>query len=223
MPGMLKNLIDWTSRFRPQPFDGKHGLLMSASPSMGGGNRGLWALRMPLEHLGARIYPDMFSLAQAHKALVEGDIADAALPSTLRKESAGVPVARRSGEALPVHQARVGRVPRRAARLRSGSRGPGAAMNGAASVENLVLGGGEAGKYIAWDLAQAGRPVVVIERALIGGSCRQHRLLAEQERDPQRQGRGPDASRRRRTAFASTARRWTWKAFASASARWSTA
>jgi NAD(P)H-dependent FMN reductase len=79
MPGVLKNLIDWTSRFRPQPFDGKHGLLVSASPSMGGGNRGLWALRMPLEHLGARIYPDMFSLSQAHKALVEGDIADAAL------------------------------------------------------------------------------------------------------------------------------------------------
>ena len=44
MPGMLKNLIDWTSRFRPQPFDGRHGLLLSASPSLAGGNRGLWAL-----------------------------------------------------------------------------------------------------------------------------------------------------------------------------------
>jgi NAD(P)H-dependent FMN reductase len=85
MPGLLKNLIDWTSRFRPQPFDGKQGLLMSASPSMGGGNRGLWALRMPLEHLGARIYPDMFSLAQAHKALVEGQIADAALRARFEK------------------------------------------------------------------------------------------------------------------------------------------
>jgi len=85
MPGMFKNLIDWTSRFRPQPFDGKHGLLLSASPSLGGGNRGLWALRMPLEHLGARIYPDMFSLAQAHKALVEGDFADVALGSRFEK------------------------------------------------------------------------------------------------------------------------------------------
>ena len=85
MPGMFKNLIDWTSRFRPQPFDGKHGLLMSASPSMIGGNRGLWALRMPLEHLGARIYPDMFSLAQAHKALVDGKIADAALFARFEK------------------------------------------------------------------------------------------------------------------------------------------
>lgn len=85
MPGVVKNLIDWTSRFRPQPFDGKHGLLLSASPSMMGGNRGLWSLRTPLEHLGARIYPDMFSLAQAHKALVDGDIADAALRSRFEK------------------------------------------------------------------------------------------------------------------------------------------
>src|SRR5690606_25239357 len=43
-------------------------LLLSASPSMVGGNRGLWALRVPLEHLGARVFPDMFSLAQAHQA-----------------------------------------------------------------------------------------------------------------------------------------------------------
>jgi chromate reductase len=85
MPGVLKNLIDWTSRFRPQPFDGKQGLLMSASPSMSGGNRGLWSLRVPFEHLGARIYPDMFSLAQAHKALVDDDIADPALRARFDK------------------------------------------------------------------------------------------------------------------------------------------
>ena len=66
--GALKNLIDWVSRFRPQPFNGKQVLLMSASPAMAGGNRGVWSLRVPLEHLGARVYPDMFSLAQAHEA-----------------------------------------------------------------------------------------------------------------------------------------------------------
>jgi NAD(P)H-dependent FMN reductase len=65
MSGAVKNLIDWASRFRPQPFDGRHGLLLSASPSMAGGNRGLWVLRVPL--------------ATAHKALVDGDFADAAL------------------------------------------------------------------------------------------------------------------------------------------------
>jgi chromate reductase len=79
MPGSLKNLIDWASRFRPQPFDGRHGLLLSASPSLAGGHRGLWALRMPLEHLGARIFPDMFSLAAANQAIADGHIADAAL------------------------------------------------------------------------------------------------------------------------------------------------
>ena len=80
MPGVLKNVIDWASRFRPQPFNGRQGLLLSASPSMVGGNRGLWALRIPLEHLGARVYPDMFSLAQAHQAFDDaGRIANAML------------------------------------------------------------------------------------------------------------------------------------------------
>ena len=80
MPGVLKNAIDWVSRHRPQPFNERHGLLLSASPSMAGGNRGLWALRVPFEHLGARIYPDMFSLAQAHQSFdAEGRIANAQL------------------------------------------------------------------------------------------------------------------------------------------------
>jgi chromate reductase len=80
LPGVLKNVIDWVSRFQPQPFKGKQALLMSASPSMAGGNRGLWALRVPLEHLGARVYPDMFSLAQAHQAFAaDGKIADGKL------------------------------------------------------------------------------------------------------------------------------------------------
>jgi NAD(P)H-dependent FMN reductase len=77
MPGVLKNAIDWVSRVSPQPFNERHGLLLSASPSMSGGNRGLWALRVPLEHLGSRVFPDMFSLAQAHKAFTpDGDLAD---------------------------------------------------------------------------------------------------------------------------------------------------
>lgn len=80
MPGMLKNSIDWVSRYRPQPFNERHALLMSASPSMGGGNKALWSLRMPLEHLGARVYPDMFSLASAHKAFTsDGEISDETL------------------------------------------------------------------------------------------------------------------------------------------------
>ena len=86
MPGGLKNVIDWVSRAKPQPFNGKQGLLLSASPSLAGGNRGLWALRIPLEHLGARMYPDMFSLAQAHQAFgPDGRIASGALQQRLEQ------------------------------------------------------------------------------------------------------------------------------------------
>ena len=89
MPGTVMNLIDWTSRFRPHPFNGSHGLLLSASPSLAGGNRGLWALRMPLEHLGARIFPEMFSLAMAHKAFADGRLADAGLQGRFEKTIQG--------------------------------------------------------------------------------------------------------------------------------------
>ena len=82
MPGHLKNAIDWVSRFRPQPFNERHALLMSASPSMAGGNRGLWSLRIPFEHLGTRVFPDMFSLAIAHKAFTPNEnIADGTIAS----------------------------------------------------------------------------------------------------------------------------------------------
>jgi chromate reductase, NAD(P)H dehydrogenase (quinone) len=89
MPGVVKNLIDWASRIRPQPFNGKQALLMSASPSMVGGNRGLWSLRIPLEHLGMRVYPDMFSLAQAHKALEANGIADQMLQKRFEQTIGG--------------------------------------------------------------------------------------------------------------------------------------
>ncbi|WKK23444.1 NAD(P)H-dependent oxidoreductase [Streptomyces olivoreticuli] len=84
VPGGLKNAIDWVSRIRPQPFKDKHALLVSASPSLVGGNRGLWALRVPLEHLGTRVYPDMFSLAQAHEGFTDsGDLTDSGLQERL--------------------------------------------------------------------------------------------------------------------------------------------
>ena len=84
MPGTLKNLIDWVSRIRPLPFKGKHALLLSASPSLVGGNRGLWALRVPLESLGVLVYPRMFSLAQANQAFADdGSLADSKLAQRL--------------------------------------------------------------------------------------------------------------------------------------------
>jgi pyruvate/2-oxoglutarate dehydrogenase complex dihydrolipoamide dehydrogenase (E3) component len=44
-------------------------------------------------------------------------------------------------------------------------------MSGPERFQNVVLGGGEAGKYIAWELARSGQRVVVVEKGLIGGSC----------------------------------------------------
>jgi NAD(P)H-dependent FMN reductase len=84
MPALLKNAIDWLSRAKPMPLRGKTALLLSASPALVGGNRGLWALRVPLEVLGVHVYPDMFSLATAHQAWTpEGELLDPALAKFL--------------------------------------------------------------------------------------------------------------------------------------------
>src|SRR5277367_3437418 len=37
--------------------------------------------------------------------------------------------------------------------------------------QNVIIGSGEGGKYLAWHLAQLGQPTMVIERRWIGGSC----------------------------------------------------
>lgn len=84
VPGTLKNAIDWVSRMKPMPFRGKHGFLLSASTSLVGGIRGLWALRVPLEGLGVILLPDMFALAQAPQALDErGKLKDAEMQKRL--------------------------------------------------------------------------------------------------------------------------------------------
>ncbi len=36
---------------------------------------------------------------------------------------------------------------------------------------NLVIGSGEAGKILAWNLARRDQKTVVVERSMIGGSC----------------------------------------------------
>jgi pyruvate/2-oxoglutarate dehydrogenase complex dihydrolipoamide dehydrogenase (E3) component len=38
-------------------------------------------------------------------------------------------------------------------------------------IQNLVIGSGVAGKIIAWTLAGQGQKTVVVERAMVGGSC----------------------------------------------------
>jgi NAD(P)H-dependent FMN reductase len=90
LPGTLKNAIDWVSRFRPVPLRGKSALLLSTSTGLVGGNRGLWALRVPLEAMGVHVYPDMFSLAQGDKKLdAAGSLSDPAARERLEKILAG--------------------------------------------------------------------------------------------------------------------------------------
>ncbi len=45
-----------------------------------------------------------------------------------------------------------------------------ASMN-AEHVENLIIGSGVAGKLLGWTLASQGQKTVVVERAMVGGSC----------------------------------------------------
>lgn len=70
-PGSLKNIIDWLSHFRPQPFLGKTAYLMCATPSKRGGAVGLSHLKIPLEALGCYVYPEVFTLSEAQAAFDE--------------------------------------------------------------------------------------------------------------------------------------------------------
>ena len=84
IPGILKNAIDWLSRMDDVPVAGRTMSLISASPSLVGGNRGLWASRIPLECIGAWLYPGMFSLAMAAKAFNDdGTLVDPVLSERL--------------------------------------------------------------------------------------------------------------------------------------------
>lgn len=64
-PAALKNLIDWISCLRPNPFAGKSALLLSASPSRRGGAHGLAQLRVPLESLHVHLYPRQMALGDS--------------------------------------------------------------------------------------------------------------------------------------------------------------
>jgi chromate reductase len=68
---VLKNALDWISRIKPVPIAGKHLVLLSASPGGWGGVRGLWHSRVPLEALGAHVFPQMMSLPGAGSAFNE--------------------------------------------------------------------------------------------------------------------------------------------------------
>ena len=77
IPGGLKNLIDWLSVLEKQPFHGKTGLLLCASPSIRGGISGLQQLRVPLEVLGLWVYPQMIGIGDAVNQIGEQGLARA--------------------------------------------------------------------------------------------------------------------------------------------------
>ena len=90
IPGTLKNAIDWVSRQPPAAWRHKPGMLLTASTSVVGGNRGAWAVRVPLEGTGAILHPDMFSLATAHEAFDDsGALKDAKMAARLDKVVGG--------------------------------------------------------------------------------------------------------------------------------------
>lgn len=68
IPGILKNVIDWLSREKPVSLEGKHLLLLAASPGALGGIRALWHSRQPFEQLGVHVFPNMMGLPNAYNA-----------------------------------------------------------------------------------------------------------------------------------------------------------
>jgi chromate reductase len=72
VPGVLKNAIDWVSRVPKQPFDGKPGAIMGASPGMLGTARSQYHLRQICVTLNVLLLngPEVM-IAQANKKFDE--------------------------------------------------------------------------------------------------------------------------------------------------------
>lgn len=76
LSGLLKNALDWASRTDEgkrahHDFQGIKFILLSASPSKGGGKKGLAHLKEILEDMGGEVLPVTYSLPLAHTAFDE--------------------------------------------------------------------------------------------------------------------------------------------------------
>jgi len=86
---LLKNVIDWVSRREGNEaplgcYKGKTAALISASPSMLGGLRGLVTVRSILGNIGVIVLPDQVTCAKAHEAFnPDGSLKDAGTKSRL--------------------------------------------------------------------------------------------------------------------------------------------
>lgn len=94
--GVLKNAIDWASRQaegeKPLAcFTGKVAALLSASPGMLGGLRGLVTVRSILGNIGVIVLPDQLAVSKAHEAFDEaGKLKDAKLQAQVEKIAASL-------------------------------------------------------------------------------------------------------------------------------------
>lgn len=77
LPASLKNLIDWLSTTTQFPFAGKTALLMCATPSRRGGVVGLQQLRVPMELLGAWVYPQVVGIGNVYQTMTDTGLQDA--------------------------------------------------------------------------------------------------------------------------------------------------
>lgn len=86
IPGILKNVVDWLSRDKPVSLEGKHLLLLAASPGALGGVRSLWHSRQPFDVLGVHVFPGMMGLPDAYNAFdAEGKLKDEKTTQRVKK------------------------------------------------------------------------------------------------------------------------------------------
>jgi chromate reductase, NAD(P)H dehydrogenase (quinone) len=86
IPGVFKNLIDWTSRGNYQPWEGKVIGLMAASSGLYGGVRMLPHLRQVFQLLNAQVIPQQVAVREARKVWDDtGKLLDEKLPGHVEK------------------------------------------------------------------------------------------------------------------------------------------
>jgi len=88
LSGALKNALDWLSRIKPQPFDGKPVAILSASAGRAGGERAQYSLRHCMTPFNPRIMqgPEVF-IAAAHAAFDDqGQLKDEMAVELLTKQ-----------------------------------------------------------------------------------------------------------------------------------------
>ncbi|MEM9762746.1 MAG: NADPH-dependent FMN reductase [Pseudomonadota bacterium] len=87
-PGVLKNALDWLSRFKPMPTVGKPTVVLSATAGMAGGQRSQSALYLMLVPFNIELLanPEVFVGAAHTKFAEDGTLSDAATAEFLGKK-----------------------------------------------------------------------------------------------------------------------------------------